>query len=72
VTSIPLKAGQPASSDATVLLQGLTRDVHVGEYVTVSLSFQDAGRTQQVQVPLRTGDSGLQDRTPAQDPYGEK
>jgi outer membrane murein-binding lipoprotein Lpp len=40
--------------------------------VTVVFTFQNAGRTEQVQVPLRTGDSGLQDRTPAQDPYGEK
>jgi copper(I)-binding protein len=71
-TSIPLPAGQAAAGDVTVVLQGLSRDVHVGEYVTVVFTFQNAGRTEQVQVPLRTGDSGLQDRTPAQDPYGEK
>ena len=71
VTSVPVPASGTSGTAWAVSLEGLTSDLHVGQYVSITLTFQRAGRTT-VQVPVRSGDNGLGDREPAQNPYGEK
>lgn len=67
-TSIVIPARGVSDAKATVLLKDLTRDVKVGEYVTVTFTFKRAGATE-LQVPVHAGDTGLGTREPAQDPY---
>ena len=67
-SGVPVPAGGDAS-DWSVQLTGLRAPLHVGQYVTVTLVFAQAGRLADLQVPVRAGDTGLSDRTPAQDPY---
>jgi copper(I)-binding protein len=68
VTSLPIPAGGDAGQ-WSVLLSGLNRDLHVAQYIDVTLVFQRAGRLTGLQVPIRAGDTGLGSRPPAQDPY---
>lgn len=68
-TAIDVPAGGSAGS-WTAVLDGLTKDLHAGEYVSVTLTFAHAGRTT-LKVPVRAGDNGLKARKPAQDPYSE-
>ncbi|MCW2707474.1 MAG: Copper chaperone PCu(A)C [Frankiales bacterium] len=68
VTSIPIPAGGDAGQ-WSALLSGLKSELHVAQYISVTLVFQRAGRLTGVQVPIRAGDTGLGSRTPAQDPY---
>lgn len=65
---VPIPAGGDAGSWAA-RLTGLTKDLHVGQYVTVTLVFAHAGRLTDLQVPIRIGDTGLSSREEAQDPY---
>ena len=71
VTSVPVPASGTSGTTWAVSLEGLTKDLRAGQYVTVTLTFDKAGRTT-LQVPVRSGDNGLGDREPLQDPYGEK
>jgi copper(I)-binding protein len=66
--TVPIPAGSDAGSWSATLT-GLTADVRVGQYVTVTLVFQRAGRLSGLQVPVRSGDNGVEGRTPEQDPY---
>ena len=68
VPSVPVAAGTDASS-WTASLTGLTRELRAGQYVTVTLVFAKAGRLSDLQVPVRAGDTGLDTRPAAQDPY---
>jgi copper(I)-binding protein len=68
VPSVPVTAGTDAAT-WTASLTGLTRELQVGQYVTVTLVFAKAGRLPDLQVPVRAGDTGLDTRTPEQDPY---
>ncbi|MFN2537257.1 MAG: copper chaperone PCu(A)C [Mycobacteriales bacterium] len=65
---VPIPAGGD-SGELTISLSALSQDLHVGQYVDVTLVFAHAGRLPDLQVPVRIGDTGLSDRTPAQDPY---
>ena len=67
-TTVAVPAGG-SSGTWTAILDGLTKDLHAGEYISVTLDFSGAGRTT-VQVPVRAGDNGLGSREPEQDPYG--
>ncbi|MCU1622611.1 MAG: Copper(I)-binding protein [Frankiales bacterium] len=67
--TVPIPAGSDASSWSATLT-GLTADLRAGQYVTVTLVFERAGRLTGLQVPVRSGDNGLEGRTPEQDPYG--
>ena len=67
---LDVPAGRSTGTEWQVQLSGLTREVRVGEYVSVTLEFAKAGRTT-VQVPVRAGDNGLEEREVAQNPYGE-
>jgi copper(I)-binding protein len=69
VTEVPIPA-RGTSPAWTAVLDGLTKDLHAGDYVSVTLSFARAGRTT-LQAPVRAGNNGLGERPPAQDPYGE-
>jgi copper(I)-binding protein len=68
VSSVDIPSRSTSSPKATIVFKDLTRDVRVGEYITVRFSFKLAGSTD-VQVPVRAGDTGLADREEAQDPY---
>lgn len=52
----------------TAVLSGLREQVRPGEFITVTLTFATAGR-KTVQVPVQTGDNGLEDREVVRDPY---
>lgn len=71
VTDVTVPALGAADPTWSLQLSGLTRPVHVAEYVGVTLQFARAGRVT-LQVPLYAGQNGLGDRTPEQNPYGEK
>jgi copper(I)-binding protein len=68
-TELALPAHRAAGT-WSIVLNGLTREVHVATSITVTLEFQRAGKVT-VQVPVAAGDNGLRDRTPQQDPYAE-
>lgn len=68
-TAVAVPAGGRSGS-WTAVLDGLTKDLRAGQYISVTLNFAGAGRTT-VQVPVRAGENGLRDRAPAQDPYHE-
>jgi copper(I)-binding protein len=70
VSSIPVSPQSAVPAGWSVLLTGLTRTVHVAEYVEVTLVFERGGRVT-LQVPVRAGDNGLSVRTPEQDPHAE-
>ena len=53
------------------MLTGLTKELHAGEYVSLTLIFEKAERTT-LQVPIRAGDNGLGTRPAARDPYGHE
>lgn len=69
VTSVPLPGGGASASTWSIALSGLTRTLHVGEYISVTLVFENAERTT-LQVPVRAGENGLETRPHARDPYG--
>ncbi len=69
VTSVPVPARGTSGTTWSLVLNGLTRDLAAGTYVSVTLTFQKAARVT-VQVPVRAGDNGLGDRQAEQDPYG--
>ena len=71
VPAVPVPARGSSSTTWSIVLTGLVTDLHAGQYITVTLSFQKAGRTT-VQVPVRAGDNGLEGRVVEQDPYGGK
>jgi copper(I)-binding protein len=56
--------------DWRVLLDGLSTPLHAGTYVSVTLTFTNAGRTT-LKVPVHIGDGGLGSREVNQEPYGE-
>lgn len=68
-TGVALPPGSAAST-WTAVLSGLTRPLRAGDYITVTLTFADAGRTT-LDVPVQNGDNGLGSRTVDQSPYGE-
>lgn len=68
--SVAIPARGHSTTTWSIVLTGLTKELHAGEYVSVTLTFARAGRTT-VQAPIRAGDNGLLDRKPAQDPYRE-
>ncbi len=71
VTDVAVPALGSADQNWSLQLGGLTRAVHVAQYVGVTLEFARAGRVT-LQVPLYAGQNGLSDRTQEQNPYGEK
>jgi copper(I)-binding protein len=68
VPSVPVAAGTDAST-WTASLSGLTGTLRVGQYISVTLVFAKAGRLADLQVPIRSGDTGLGGRPAEQDPY---
>jgi copper(I)-binding protein len=70
-TSIPIPPRGTSTTTWSIVLSGLTRDLKAGQWISVTLVFDKAGRTT-VQIPVRAGDNGLGQREAAQDPYGEK
>jgi copper(I)-binding protein len=68
VPSIPVPARGASTSTWSILLTGLTRQLHAGEYVSLTLTFEKAERIT-VQVPVRAGDNGLETRPEARNPY---
>jgi periplasmic copper chaperone A len=68
VTSVPVPALGSSGTNWRIELVGLTRALHAGQFVTVTLSFARAGRVT-LQVPVHAGDQGLDDREAEQDPY---
>jgi copper(I)-binding protein len=68
-TSIPVPARGQAPATWAVLLKGLKSPLSPGSYVTVTLTFEKAGRTKELLVPVRSGDNGLSSREESQDPY---
>lgn len=71
VAAIPVPADGLSSTTWSIVLSGLTAELHAGQYISLTLDFANAGRTT-VQVPVRAGDQGLDGRKVEQDPYGEK
>jgi copper(I)-binding protein len=69
VSADPVPAGSDAGTTWAVVLTGLKKDLLVGTYVDVQLTFEKAGRTETLSIPVRSGDHGLADREEAQDPY---
>jgi copper(I)-binding protein len=69
VSAVPVPAGSDAGTTWAVLLTGLKKDLLAGTYVDITLTFERAGRTEQLSIPVRVGDTGLSDREEAQDPY---
>ncbi|MGB8650942.1 MAG: copper chaperone PCu(A)C [Mycobacteriales bacterium] len=67
-TSVKVPAGSTSGTDWSLKLSGLTKELQAGEYLSITLVFDKAGRTT-LQVPIRAGDNGLSSRTPEQDPY---
>jgi copper(I)-binding protein len=69
VTEVPVPAGGD-TGQWSVTLSDLKQDLRVGQYLDVTLVFAHAGRLADLQVPVRTpADTGLDQRTPEQDPY---
>jgi copper(I)-binding protein len=68
-TSIPLLPHGMATT-WTINLRGLTKPLEGGRFINVTLTFNRARQTT-LQVPIRAGDTGLAQRTPEQNPYGE-
>ena len=69
VSAVPVPAGSDAGTTWAVVLTGLKKDLLVGTYVDITLTFERAGRTEELSIPVRVGDTGLSDREEAQDPY---
>jgi copper(I)-binding protein len=69
-TQVAVPANGVSSSTWAITLTGLTKPLVAGTYISVTLTFDKAGRTT-VQVPVRAGDNGLSSRTQEQNPYGE-
>jgi copper(I)-binding protein len=70
-TSVAVPLLGMAPTDWAVQLSGLTTALHAGDYISVTLDFEHAGRVT-LRVPVRAGDNGLGVRTPEQNPLGEK
>lgn len=68
--AIPVPAHGRTTTTWSVVMSGLTADLKAGQYVSLTLTFANAGRTT-VQIPVRAGDQGLDGREVEQDPYGE-
>jgi hypothetical protein len=66
--SVPVPAGGDADTWTADLV--LKSDLAVGSYVKVVLTFSRAGTTQELSVPVRSGDNDLGGRGAEQDPYG--
>jgi copper(I)-binding protein len=58
------------ASEWRAVLQGLTEELRSGEYVSVTLSFRDAGQTT-LRVPVHIREGDLENREVIQHPYGE-
>lgn len=54
----------------SALLEGLSAPLRAGSYVSVTMTFEGAGRTT-LRVPVHIGDAGLGSREVNQEPYGE-
>jgi copper(I)-binding protein len=67
-TEVAIPAGGAAPQGWALALSGLSRALTPATYVPVTLEFRHAGRVT-LDVPVYAGDQGLDDRTPAQDPY---
>lgn len=67
VASITVDKGR-AVSTWTAVLEGLTTTLRPGTYVTVTLTFTNAGRTT-LQVPVHIAEGDLEDREVLQEPY---
>jgi copper(I)-binding protein len=67
-TEVAVPAGGAAPQGWALALSGLSQALAPATYVEVTLEFRRAGRVT-LQVPVRAGDQGLDQRTPAQDPY---
>ncbi|MCU1602423.1 MAG: hypothetical protein JWO22_3132 [Frankiales bacterium] len=67
-TDVTIPAGGDADTWSADLV--LKADTSVGQYLTVTLVFERAGTVTDLQVPIRSGDTGLSSRAPEQDPYG--
>ena len=70
VTRIEVPARGASTATWVISLTGLTKPLAAGSYLNVTLTFAKAPRTT-VRVPVRAGNNGLSERTPAQDPYKE-
>lgn len=70
VQQVQLPPAGAAPAGWALQLTGLSREVHVGTYVTIALEFQRAGKVT-LQVPVDAGDNGLRQRTADEDPYKE-
>jgi copper(I)-binding protein len=70
VQEVPIPAGGVAPAGWALGLTSLSREVHVGTYITVTLELQRAGKIT-LRVPVEAGDNGLTNRTPEEDPYAE-
>ncbi len=68
VTSIEVPARGASTATWAISLTGLTKPLAAGSYISVTLTFAKAPRTT-VRVPVRAGNNGLAERSPAQDPY---
>lgn len=69
VDEVAVPAGSRADSGWAVRLDGLTTGLHVAQSIELTLVFRDAGRIT-LTVPVLPGDNDLDERHPAQDPYG--
>jgi copper(I)-binding protein len=71
--TVRIPAGGRSANDWVLVLDNLSAPLRPGQYVTVTLEFDKAGRTT-VSVPVRAGDGsaegGLESREIEQDPYG--
>jgi copper(I)-binding protein len=70
VQQVPIPAGGVAPAGWSLGLTSLSRELHVGTYITISLELQRAGKIT-LRVPVEAGDNGLTGRTPEEDPYSE-
>lgn len=69
VDEIGVPARRTADPDWAIRLDGLVSGLHVAQSIELTLVFRDAGRVT-LSVPVLPGDNDLEDREPAQDPYG--
>lgn len=67
-TQVALPARGAAPQTWAIALSGLTRALAPATYVEVTLQFAKAGRVT-LRVPVEPGDTGLEHREEAQDPY---
>lgn len=67
-STVPI-AGAAPGAIWSISLTGLIRPLRVGEFISVTLNFQNAGHAT-IQVPVRAGNNGLGSRTPDQNPFG--